>query len=135
MNSSFKHWYKFKLYLSDVGLLRSLANLDYREILLDKNEMFKGVLTENYVACELYLKSKELYYYNFDRYEIDFLLKIEGDIIPVEVKSGRRPNRKSLLEYIKKYNPKLSMRISTKNCGFENNIKSVPLYAVFCINK
>ena len=126
---------KFKLYLSDVGLLRSLSNLDYREILMDKNEMFKGVLTENYVACSLYPKSKELYYYNFDRYEIDFLIKIDGDIIPVEVKSGRRTNSKSLNEYIKKYNPNYSIRISSKNFGFENNIKAVPLYAVFCINK
>ena len=126
---------KFKLYLSDVGLLRSLSNLDYSEILMDKNEMFKGVLTENYVACSLYPKSKELYYYNFDRYEIDFLIKIDGDIIPVEVKSGRRTNSKSLNEYIKKYNPNYSIRISSKNFGFENNIKAVPLYAVFCINK
>lgn len=126
---------KFKLYLSDVGLLRSLSNLDYSEILLDKNEMFRGVLTENYIACELYPKSKELFYYNFDRYEIDFLLKLDGDIIPVEVKSGRRTNSKSLNEYIKKYNPKYSIRISSKNFGFEDNIKSVPLYAVFCINK
>jgi len=126
---------KFKLYLSDVGLLRSLSNLDYSEILLDKNEMFKGVLTENYIACELYPKSKELYYYNFDRYEIDFLIKIDGDIIPVEVKSGRRTNSKSLSEYIKKYSPKYSIRISSKNFGFENNIKSIPLYAVFCINR
>ena len=126
---------KFKIYLSDVGLLRSLSNLDYSEILLDKNEMFKGVLTENFVACELYPKSKELYYYNFLKYEIDFLVKIDGDIIPIEVKSGRRTNSKSLNEYIKKYNPKYSIRISTKNFGYENNIKSVPLYAVFCINK
>ena len=126
---------KFKLYLSDVGLLRALSNLDYSEILLDKNEMFKGVLTENYIACELYSKSKELYYYNFDKYEIDFLIKINGDIIPIEVKSGRRTNSKSLNEYIKKYKPQFSIRISTKNFGFENNIKSVPLYAVFCINK
>lgn len=125
---------KFKLYLSDTGLLRSLSNLDYSEILLDKNEMFKGVLTENYVACELYPKSKELYYYNFDKYEIDFLIKIDGNIVPVEVKSGKRTNSKSLNEYIKKYNPKYSIRISSKNFGFENNIKSVPLYAVFCIN-
>ena len=95
----------------------------------------KGVLTENYVACELYPKSKELYYYNFDRYEIDFLIKIDGDIIPIEVKSGRRTNSKSLNEYIKKYNPNYSIRISSKNFGFENNIKAVPLYAVFCINK
>ena len=126
---------KFKLYLSDVGLLRALSNLDYTEILLDKNEMYKGVLTENYIACELYPKYKELYYYTFARYEIDFLIKIDGEIIPVEVKSGRRTNSKSLGEYIKKYNPKYSIRISSKNFGFENNIKSVPLYAVFCINK
>lgn len=125
---------KFKLYLSDTGLLRSLSNLDYSEILLDKNEMFKGVLTENYVACELYPKFKELYYYNFDKYEIDFLIKIDGNIVPVEVKSGKRTNSKSLNEYIKKYNPEYSIRISSKNFGFENNIKSVPLYAVFCIN-
>lgn len=71
---------------------------------------------------------------NFDKYEIDFLVKIDGDIIPVEVKSGRRTNSKSLNEYIKKYNPKYSIRISLKNFDFENNIKSVPLYAVFCIN-
>ena len=126
---------KFKIYLSDVGLLRSLFNLEYNEILLDKNEMYKGVLTENYVACELYPKSKELYYYNFDKYEIDFLVKINGDIIPIEVKSGRRVTGKSLNEYIKKYDTKYAIRISSKNFGLENNIKSVPLYAVFCINE
>ncbi len=43
---------KFNLYLSDVGLLRALSNREYNEILLDKNEMYKCVLTENYVACE-----------------------------------------------------------------------------------
>ena len=126
---------KFKIYLSDTGLLRSLSNIDYTEILLDKNEMYKGVLTENYVACELYTKFRELYYYIFSKYEIEFLIKINGDIIPIEVKSGRRTNSKSLNEYIKKYNPKYSIRISTKNFGFENNIKSIPLYAVFCINE
>lgn len=132
---AFSNSNKFKIYLSDVGLLRSLANIEYNEILLDKNEMFKGVLTENYVATELYPKTKELFYYNFGKYEIDFLIKIDGDVIPVEVKSGRRTNSKSLNEYIKKYNPKFSIRISSKNFGFENNIKSVPLYAVFCIKK
>lgn len=71
---------------------------------------------------------------NFDKYEIDFLIKKDGDIIPVELKSGRRTNSKSLNEYIKKYNPKYSIRISLKNFSFENNIKSVPLYAVFCIS-
>ena len=126
---------KFKIYLSDSGLLRALSNIDYQEILLEKQKMYKGVLTENYVACELYTKTRELYYYTFDKYEIDFLLKIEGEIIPVEVKSGRRTNSKSLNAYIEKYHPKYAIRISEKNFGFENNVKSVPLYAVFCITK
>ena len=124
---------KFKLYLSDTGLLRSLSNIDYREILLDKNSMYKGVLTENYIACEFYSKFRELYFYLFNKYEIDFLIKIDGDIIPVEVKSGRRTSSKSLNEYILKYKPKYSIRISSKNFGFEDGIKSVPLYAIFCI--
>ena len=97
---------KFKIYLSDSGLLRALSNIDYQEILLEKQKMYKGVLTENYVACELYTKTRELYYYTFDKYEIDFLLKIEGEIIPVEVKSSRRTNSKSLNAYIEKYHPK-----------------------------
>lgn len=126
---------KFKIYLSDCGLLRTLSNINYDEILLDKNEMYKGVLTENYVACEFNEKFKELYYYTFNKYEIDFLIKIHTEIIPVEVKAGKRNNSKSLNEYIKKYNPKYSIKISSKNFGLENNIKLVPLYAVFCIKQ
>lgn len=124
---------KFKIYLSDCGLLRALSNIDISEILLDKNQMYKGALTENYVATELYPKFKELYYYTFNKYEIDFLIKINGNIIPIEVKSGERINSKSLNEYTSKYKPPYSIRISRKNFGFENNIKSIPLYAVFCI--
>lgn len=67
---------------------------------------------------------------NFDKYELDFFIKKDGDIILLEVKSGRRTNSKSLNEYIKKYNPKYSIRISLKNFRFENNIKLVSLYAV-----
>lgn len=126
---------KFKLYLGDVGLLRVLSNLEYNEILLDKNEMYKGVLTENYVACEFYPKFNELFYYNFNKYEIDFLIKIDGNIIPVEVKSGRRKNSRSLNVYVEKYKPLYSIRLSTKNFGYENNIKSVPLYALESVKK
>ena len=95
--------------------------------------MYSRVLAENYVATELMLKTKELFYYTFANYEIDFLINIGGDIIPIEVKAGRRNTSKSLNEYISKYKPQFAIRISSKNFGFENNIKSVPLYAVFCI--
>lgn len=51
----------------------------------------------------------------------------------IEVKASDNIASKSLNSYIKKYNPKYSIRISTKNFGFENNIKSIPLYAAFLI--
>lgn len=131
--SAYQEEETFKLYLSDVGLLRSLSNIDYREIIFDKNIMFKGALTENYVAQELVANENEIFFYKFNRYEIDFLIKLEGEVIPVEVKSGNRTNSVSLNNYVEKYKPVYAIRISTKNFGFENNIKSVPLYAVFCI--
>ena len=126
---------KFKIYLSDTGLLRALANIDYREILSDNHSMFKGALTENYVICNLYPNFKELYYYTFQQFEIDFLIKINGDIIPIEVKAKTNTKSRSLNEYITKYHPKYAIRLSLKNFGFENTIKSIPLYAIFCIEK
>jgi hypothetical protein len=45
----------------------------------------------------------------------------------------RHPRASGDLQYVLRYNPPFSVRISTKNFGFENNIKSVPVYAVFCI--
>ena len=97
--------------------------------------MYRGVLAENYVACEFYSKFRELYYYTFGWYKIDFLLKVEGDIISVEVKRGLRITSKSLNEYALKYHPKYSIRISEKNFGLENNIKLILFYVLFCITK
>ena len=65
--------------------------------------------------------------------EIDFLLYNEDGIIPVEVKANNNTKSKSLKLYMEKYNPKYSIRISTKNFGYTNNIKSIPLYAAFLI--
>ena len=121
----------FKLYLSDMGILRVLAKIDKNEILLNKNMIYKGVLAENYVAEVLYMKNRDLYYWQLgSQYEIDFLINIQGDIIPIEVKASDNITSKSLNYYIKRYKPLYSIRVSTKNFGFSNNIKSVPLYAV-----
>ncbi len=120
----------FKIYLSDIGLLRKLAKISSQEILLNKNMLYKGVLTENYIAQILYAKTKEIYYWQLgSMYEVDFLINIEGDIIPIEVKASDNVSSKSLKYYIERYKPKYSIRISTKNFGFKNNIKSIPLYS------
>ena len=125
----------FKLYISDVGLLISLLEIQYNDILLDNNFLYKGNIAENYVAEQLVRNGVSLYYWksNSDA-EIDFILYNEDGLIPIEVKASDNITSKSLNSYIKKYNPKYSIRISTKNFGFENNIKSIPLYAAFLIN-
>jgi len=119
----------FKLYLSDMGILRVLSNIEKNEILLNKNMLYKGVIAENYVAQILYAKNKEIYYWQLgSEYEVDFIIN-KGDIIPIEVKANDNTTSKSLNYYINRYKPKYSIRISTKNFGFSNNIKSIPIYA------
>ena len=124
----------FKLYLSDVGILSYLLEISYKDLVFDEKFMYMGIIAENYVANELLRNGLSLYYWNSgNKAEIDFVLNINDKIIPIEVKSSNNNQAKSLKVYIEKYNPNYSIRISSKNFGFENNIKSVPLYAVFCI--
>lgn len=129
----------FKLYMNDVGLLTNLSEfplylIKNREAV---NEMMLGMLTENYVASAFKYNGLNLNYWKNDyESEIDFILQTKkGKIVPVEVKASSHTKSRSLNNYINEYNPTYSIRISTKNFGFENSIKSVPLYAVFCINK
>lgn len=125
---------KFKLYLSDVGILISLLEIEFSEIILNENFMFKGAIVENYVAQAFRTNNISLYYWNSgNKAEIDFLLYNKDGIIPVEVKAGDNTQSKSLNVYKEKYNPKYCIRLSTKNFGFTNGIKSIPLYAAFCI--
>ena len=65
--------------------------------------------------------------------EVHFIIQKEMDIIPIEVKTSTHTKARSLDIYMKTYSAKYAIRISEKNFGFENNIKSVTLYAVFCI--
>ncbi len=126
---------KFKLYLSDVGILTSMSEIRFSDIMLDKTFLYKGAITENYIAQELASKEESLYYWTSNRSaEIDFVLYSKEDgIIPIEVKSGNNVRSVSLNMYINKYNPKYAIRFSTRNFGYENNIKSIPLYAAFCV--
>lgn len=124
----------FKLFLSDTGILTSLLELKYNEILLDNTFLYKGILAENFVAQELISNNMSLYYWKSKSdAEIDFIIYNDDGLIPIEVKSSENTKSKSLKVYMDRYNPKYAIRISSKNFGFENNIKSVPLYATFLI--
>ncbi|MDR2712430.1 MAG: ATP-binding protein [Clostridiales bacterium] len=126
----------FKLYMSDIGLLTMKSKISQQTILAagEIENIFLGSISENYVAQALAGKHYGLYYWSSPgTAELDFILQKGNDIIPIEVKTGTRTKSKSLNMFVSKYQTPYSIRISSKNFGFENKIKSVPLYAVFCI--
>lgn len=123
----------FKLYMSDVGLLNRLSRVPYKVIIGNDHHLFKGATTENYVATELKSLNHELYYYKRNASEVDFILQLNDEIIPIEVKANDHTRSRSLNMYIERHKPLYAIRISSKNFGYHNDIKSVPLYGVFCI--
>lgn len=128
----------FKFYMNDVGLCGAAQDIHYEDILGENPllDNFKGGLTENYVFNQLTAKGFSLYYWtNGSQAEIDFLTRLGGDIIPIEVKANTNTRSRSLGIYTDRHHPPYSIRISAKNFGFENGIRSVPLYAIFCIEQ
>ena len=102
----------FKLFFFDIGLLCHSLGLTYKEIL--KQEFFsKGFIAENFVQNELRANGEyPLFSWREGTAEIEFLLKTkDGDIFPLEVKSGKRTKAKSLGVYIKKYSPKINFKL------------------------
>lgn len=123
----------FKIYMSDVGLLSNKSKITNNNI-DEYNQLYRGAITENYVAEELKTNGYDLYYWEATTgSEVDFIIIKDEKIVPIEVKSSENTKSKSLNSFVKQYKPDYSIRISSKNFGFENGIKSVPLYAVFLI--
>lgn len=135
--SAFTDFDSFKIYMTDTGLLCSSFGIPAEIILSDSKAFndFKGALTENYVCFSLTASGHTPYYWESKgQAEVDFIIQDKkGNIIPIEVKAANNVRAKSLAQFIKKYNPSYSIRVSSKNFGLENNIKSVPLYATFLI--
>ena len=126
----------FKIYVSDLGLLCAKKDLNANDILYmveDLND-FKGGMAENYVHVQLTIGGYTTYYWESERgAEIDFIIQREGQLIPIEVKSADNTRAKSLKVYMDTYDPAYAIKLSTKNFGFDDGKKIVPLYAAFCI--
>ena len=126
----------FKFYMNDVGLCGASQDIHYEDIMGENPllDNFKGGLTENYVFNQLTENGLSLYYWTSGcQAEVDFITRIGEDIIPIEVKAKINNRARSLGVYVERYKPSYAIRISQKNFGFENGMKSVPLYATFCI--
>lgn len=126
----------FKIYVSDLGLLCAKKELMPNDVLYMVEELndFKGGMVENYVNSQLVINGYTTYYWESARgAEVDFIIQREGKIIPIEVKSADNTRAKSLNIYMETYKPDYAIKLSAKNFGFEDNKKTVPLYAAFCI--
>lgn len=125
----------FKLYMADAGLLLLKSGIPASIMLTGwENNTFSGAIAENYTAASLKAKGYPLYYWESSgTAEIDFILQRGEEIIPAEVKAGIHTKSRSLAVFRERYKPAHAIRISQKNFGLENGIKSVPLYAVFCL--
>lgn len=127
----------FKVYMMDVGLLCSKFGIS-AQVIMNNNpsfDNFKGALAENYIMQALVANGFDPFYWGSQGIaEVDFIFQDkQGMIIPLEAKSADNVRSKSLKEFVKRYKPSFSIRVSAKNFGFENQIKSIPLYALFCL--
>ena len=126
----------FKIYVSDLGLLCAKKEVAANDILYMVSELndFKGGMAENYVNVQLTINGYSTYYWESGRSaEIDFVIQRDGKLIPIEVKSADNTRAKSLKVYMETYKPDYAIKLSTRNFGFEDGKKIVPLYAAFCI--
>lgn len=125
----------FKLYILDVGLLGAMTRIDAK-ILLDGNEIFtefKGSFTEQFVLTELKSnKDIPVFYWSAQRAtaELDFLMQLGTNIVPIEVKSEENLKAKSLKSFVEKYNTKVNVRTSMSDYRKEDWLINIPLYSI-----
>ena len=122
----------FKVYMSDVGLLRAKSKVSVNTI-LDESDLYvryKGAFAENYVLNELKtLDKKPFFWRSGNSAEVDFVYEECGEIIPIEVKSADNTQAKSYKQFCKKYRPKKGVKLSRKNIA-ENLCESTMTYSI-----
>ncbi|PWG59622.1 ATPase [Bifidobacterium catulorum] len=130
----------FKVYMGDTGLLSARSELR-QDMVMDAGRrrwVDLGGIVENYVAQHICANGVPLRYWTSGATaEVDFVMQMDDGIagVPVEVKSSDNTRSRSLSVYRGKYEPGEALRLSTKNFGSDNGIRSVPLYAAFCIGE
>jgi len=128
----------FKIYLADTGLLCTRLGASPRLLLADdpSSGQFRGALAENYVMQHLVSAGLKPYYWGKNgAAEIDFVVETrEGEVVPIEVKSGDNVRSRSLAIFRDRYHPRRAVRLSTRNFGSEGGVTSVPLYAAFALD-
>lgn len=76
-----------------MGILKSILNIDFDNIILDKEFIYKDDIAENYVLQQLNMNFENIYYWkNNNTAEVDFIVQNKDVLIPIEVKAGDSVN-------------------------------------------
>lgn len=132
---------KFKVFFFDTGLAQRLLGLNLQQwVTTPLNIKHVGAIAEQFVAQEYFAYSSvknpaELYYWHREEptsnAEVDFLFVINGDIIPVEVKSGKKGHLKSLKLFLETHkHSKYGVKISEQPFNYDDEVISIPFYAI-----
>lgn len=130
----------FKLFQSDIGLLASqyAEGIQMRIIKGDKDINF-GSIYENAVAQELVAHGITPYYYNNKkRGELDFVIELDGKVLPIEVKSGKDYETHRALSNImecSEYNLPEALVLNNENLHVAGKIVYTPVYMVMFLKK
>lgn len=127
---AYRDLFAFKLYCIDTGLLLSMYDENmYLDILQGNLGVFKGGIFENLVFNMLHYHHPNVYYYEKNNWEIDFITTLQNEIVPIEVKSGYNTRSKSLQQFIKQEQPQRAIKLSLNNVNCEHEvIECYPLY-------
>jgi len=132
--AAYEDFNAFKVFVVDVGLLCALTRLDAATILNGDRffDEYKGAIAEQYVLQQLKtLKDIPiLYYANDNGTEIDFIIQLGSNVVPVEVKSSINLKAKSLKFYREEFKPKISIRTSTADYKQTEDLYDIPLYMI-----
>lgn len=131
----------FKLFCCDVGLLASqyMDNNLQIKILNKEKDINFGSIYENAIAEELVSKGFDLYYFKNNRIgELDFLIEMKGEVIPLEIKSGKDYQKHSALNNVldnKEYNINKAYILSNENLSIKDKKIYLPIYMIMFFKK
>ena len=127
----------FKVYVTDIGIL--VAMLDYgtqADILKGNLLGYKGAVFENLMADFLCKSGQKLYYFHKDSgLELDFLVRLNGECVVLEVKArtGRSKSMATVLRNKDVYHVNSAIKLGQYNVGRDGEVLTVPLYMGFLV--
>lgn len=130
----------FRLFSSDIGLLTSAYPAATKIELIQKNaEVNNGAHFENAVAQQLTANGFDVYFCKKKNIgELDFVIEMDGRVVPIEVKSGKDYKRHNALDHfmeVPNYHMEKAYVLSTGNVEVDGKICYLPIYMTYLLKE